>query len=370
MRRKVSVGFIGTGHFTAGNHMPNCRDNPHIHVRALCRRNRKLLEEQAEEYNPDYIATNYRELLDDSKLDWVFIGTRSQDHTRFIAEAAAAGRNVFVEKPMATTAKDCKEIVKTVRSAGIKLMVGYNRRFAPSMVEAKRLFKRRRQPAMLLYRIVDDARLWPAWPFNPKIGGGKLMSECCHIFDLLAWFTESEPVRVHAEGWVRDDNVITVKFANGTIATIVSGGLGSVAYPKELFEIFVEHSTIVLDSFVELRADGIRGATDKTFPLLRDRHKKLVRGEGFASLRKKMQLFEKGITASQRKEGAYYDTQPIMDKGHYAELDAFAQAILKGQPSPVDEVEGARATVCCLKAIESLKTGTAKTIVPKDYWKK
>lgn len=55
--KKVNVGFIGTGHFTAGNHLPNCRDNPNVHIRALCRRNMTLLKDQAKEYNPDYVTT-------------------------------------------------------------------------------------------------------------------------------------------------------------------------------------------------------------------------------------------------------------------------------------------------------------------------
>ena len=355
--RKVRVAFIGCGNFVSGNHLPNVHRNPGFHVRALCDINREALDGHREAYAPDYVTCDYREVLSDREVEAVIIGVHGE-RWPFLRDAIAAGKDVFVEKPMSMTREETDMILDLMKNhPGRRLMVGFNRRFAPIMRDVKRLFDRQPRPAMILYRIVDDATLWPAYPFDLGVGGGKLVVEVVHIFDLLRWLTGSEPVRVYAEGWEADNDIVTLRFEDDTIATIVSGGLGSKTYPKELLEIFANSTTIVADNFLELKVNGIPGEADKTYPMRQDHYADRVPGTGVWALREKLRLWREEITPEEFARKAYYSSLPSVHKGHYEEMDAFADAVRNDKASPCSEVDGARATILALKARESIRSG-------------
>jgi predicted dehydrogenase len=188
---------------------------------------------------------------------------------------------------------------------------------------------------MIHYRMVDA--VWKHWAIDPVLGGGRIISETCHIFDYLCWLTGSEPIRVFAEAGsmthprypdTQDNAVITLRFANGSIASITHGDLGHNGYPKESIEIFSGHGTIVLTNFLRLQAFGF---TEQETPI----------------------------------------ELPAIDKGHRRELEVLAEALRAGTAPPIDERAGARAMTLCFAAIESARTGkaielnTAETIAPR-----
>ena len=369
--KPVRAGFIGVGNFISGHHLPNAAKSPLWAVDAVCDINRENLSRAAEQYGPRRVTEDYRELLADPDVEVVFVGTRHDLHEKLITEAAAAGKDVFVEKPMSKTWEETRNIVRTVREWRIRLMVGYNRRFSPAMVRAREIFlaRHRGKPAMVTYRIIDDARLWPSWPMDPKIGGGKVLSEGCHIYDLLCWFLEDEPVWVQAAGTREDNNFIQMAFAKGSIASIASGGCGSAAYPKERMEVFCDGSTLVMDMFLELQVAGYDGVEDERFALTLDPYPELGEPDTVEGFRRKASEWRRsGIRADDFERKSYTGTFPTVGKGHYHEIEAYARAIRAGQPSPCDEIAGARATAVALKAIESIEDGhRPKTIERGEY---
>ena len=192
-----------------------------------------------------------------------------------------------------------------------------------------------------------------------------MLGEGCHIFDLLSWFLDEEPVEIYATGPLETDNIVVIKFRDESVATMVCGGKGGLTYPKELLEVFCNAHTLAVDSFYELRVDGPGGNLIRTFPL---------------SARSPVTLDEESMTAFYRASfaarpaedlvgphAANHLPMPSVDKGHVQAMTAFGEALVQGRPFTVGAVDGARATVCALKAYESIRLGRPVTVEPADY---
>jgi predicted dehydrogenase len=273
---------------------------------------------------------------------------------------------------MSKTWEESRRIVQAVQEAGTRLMVGYNRRFSPALAAAKAAFQSRNRgkKAMLTYRAVDDATFWPRWPFDVKVGGGKVLSEACHFFDLLCWFLEDEPVAVQCAGGREDNNLIEVAFRNGSIACVISGGCGHDGFGKERLEVFCDGSTLMMDQFLELQLNGYDGWGDANFDMADDPYPDAGPGNTVAGYRERMlRWLKRGPTEEESRTKAYYSSMPRVNKGHFEELEAYARSIRSGGPSPCDEVDGARATAMSLKAIQSLEDGQRpQPISGEDYF--
>lgn len=365
-QRIVNVGFVGVGNFVAGHHLPNVKSNPGLHIRALCDLNAELLQKRREQFSCDYVTTEIDEVLKDPQIDFVIIGTRHDQHAPLSIRAMEAGKDVFCEKPMSHFAKDMAEVVRVIRRTGRRYMVGHNRRFAPAMRAAREIVARRPRPLMVQYRIVDNAELWPDWAMLPE-NGGKILGECCHIFDLLPWLLNAEPVRIYCIGQLADNNVVALQFHDGSIAAVVSGGLGSERYPKELLEVFCGGVTVAVDNFLQLKVSGLDDVQDRFFPYKDDRWGEGVTDRGSEGYRQRMREWRRHMNPEDFARRYYYNL-PMVDKGHYMEIEEFAESIRAGRPAPANEVDAARATVCSLKAIESIKTGQPMPITPAEYF--
>ena len=100
---------------------------------------------------------------------------------------------------------------------------------------------------------------------DPEIGGGRLLGEGCHFFDLMAWVANSKPVSVigQAIGHSADDVSVVVKFADGCVGTLIYTGLGNPAFPKERLEVLAGGGVAVLDDFRSLTLSGLQGRSRK-----------------------------------------------------------------------------------------------------------
>ncbi len=366
MERETNVAAIGVGAFMARQHLPNINRNPNIRIHTLCDLNEELLAQREKEYHPEKTTTNCEDVFTDPEVDAVIVGTRGAAHSDFIAMAAKYDKHIFVEKPMTQTYGETRKVLDVLKGKNINVGIGFNRRFAPSMVEAKQLFHSyKKDSANIIYRIVDDHRIRPHYIFDMDDGGGHLLAEGCHIFDLLAWFLDAEPVEIYATGPLETDNVLIIKYSDGSIATLVCGGKGGICYPKECMEVFCDNRTLTVDTFYEMRFDGPGENFIKTFPL---------------AVKNRTEFAEDTMTEFYRKSFAArpdYDITgphaanslptPAVDKGHSQAIAAFADAIVKGEKYSINAIDGARATVCALKGYESIKANLPVKISPADY---
>jgi len=366
--RMINIGVIGSGAFMARQHLPNMLRNPRICIYAMCDLNEDLLRQRKEEFHPRVCTTDAEDVFQNPEIDIVLVGTRSSKHAYFIKKAVQYKKHVFVEKPMTMTYDETACILKMVKKSDINVGIGFNRRFAPIMVEAKRLFQKfRKGPANIVYRIVDDHRIRPAYIFDMNDGGGHLLQEGCHIFDLLSWFLEEEPVEIYATGPLETDNVVVIKYLDGSLVTLLCGGKGGLFYPKELMEIFCNHTSLVVDSFYELRLDGPGENFLRTFPL--DAKSDVILQENSMTDYYRNCFAKRPPHDVVNLQEANQLIALKVDKGHSQMLSSFTEAIIEGMRFSIDAVDGARATICALKAYESIRENKPVSISPVEYGK-
>ncbi len=368
MSSVVNIGAIGVGAFMARQHLPNIRRNPNLRIHTLCDLNAELLEQRRREYQPLRVTDRAEEVFEDPEIDAVLIGTRGARHAVFIELAARYGKHIYVEKPMTQTYDETRRVLDALKGVDINVGVGFNRRFAPAMAEARRLFQgyKAGRPANLIYRIVDDHRVRPPYVFDMQDGGGHLLAEGCHIFDLLAWFLGEEPVEIFAAGPMETDNAVIIKYAGGSLAAMLCGGKGALFYPKELLEAFCNHRTLAVDNFFELRLDGPGGNCIRTFPPAGENKIRPDEDSMTGFYRKEFAARPPEDIAEVHMGGRSFPT-PSLDKGHAQAMAEFAAAAAEGRRFSVNAVDGARATVCALKAYDSIRLSRPVAILPEEY---
>ena len=382
----VNIGCLGCGGHGLGNNYRQCADNPLIHIRAMCDLKEDLLEKGRQMYSPDYVTTDFHDMLDDPEIDAILAITSDEFHAPLSVECLRGGKHVFTEKPMGVNLEECQELIRAQRETGKIFMVGTNRRFAPIHVDLKNYLKNasvskeladNRKAPVIYYRIVDDPRNHAT--SRTDVIWDRLNREICHIFDLFNFFFECEPVRVFAMGEVENRGVIQIEYEDGGIGVIIEGGIGNVSYPKEYMEVFAHGVTAVADWFHVLRIGSDDFLDDVYYEYSgRPDHKviKKPRSDVFErsyragkdtlrhfldngtysadTMEERLRRWEELVAAGEHRPPV--ESIPV-DKGHYAEHEAFRQAIVTGAASPIDAVAGTRAFVMGRAAAESLETG-------------
>lgn len=322
----IVTAVVGCGSFARAIHLPNLAKLPEYEPRTVVDLDPRRARDTADQFSVPNHSSDYDSVLNDPEIDLIVICTPHNQHSEMAIRAVNAGKHVLVEKPMALKLNELRPVVEAVRKAGVTFTVGLNRRFSELSGAAKRLIKGRKYPLLINYRMVNDIVRHP-WALDPEIGGGRIISEAVHLFDLLYFLVGAEPIRVYAEGGnythpelpgTQDNAVITVRFADESIASITIGDLGSAAYPKERVEIFSDERTIVIDDYVRMETKGFEA--------------------------------DAGIAL------------PAVDKGFVRELESLATAIASHSPAEVTEVDGARATLCAVKTVDAIFNGSAQKV--------
>ena len=202
-------------------------------------------------------------LLADTQTDAVVISTRHDTHAEFVLRTLAAGKHVFVEKPLALKLADLTRIEEAARDQPTRcLMVGFNRRFAPHVVKIKQLLAG--APGAKTFVMTVNAGAIPAnhWAQDPAVGGGRLVGEGCHFVDLLRFLCGSAIDSFHVTRMAAstaDTVSVTLRFADGSLGTILYLANGSKAFPKERLEVFAAGRVLQLDNFRRLTGFGWPG---------------------------------------------------------------------------------------------------------------
>jgi predicted dehydrogenase len=190
-------------------------------------------------------------VLDDPSLDAIFIVTRHRTHADLVCRALHTGKAVFVEKPLALNSDELRRIVDTITSTGNdRLMVGFNRRFAPLLVRLKSDFGQQATGSVSRY-LVNAGRLEAdSWYLNSESEGSRFAGEGGHFIDALSWWAGSLPEEVFAvAGPEHDDLQATVRFKGGSSGTITYVTGGNARFPKETLDASASGRTARLDDF-------------------------------------------------------------------------------------------------------------------------
>jgi predicted dehydrogenase/threonine dehydrogenase-like Zn-dependent dehydrogenase len=206
-------------------------------------------------------TTDSDRLFADDGTDAVVITTRHDSHARFVLQALAAGKHVFVEKPLCLSLEELAEI-EAAYSGSSLLMVGFNRRFAPQVQKMKALLKGASGPKAMVMTVNAGAIPADHWTQDLEVGGGRIVGEACHFIDLLRFMAGAPIVgyeRLAMDATTQDTVTLQLRFADGSIGTVHYFANGSKAFPKERLEVFAGGGVLQLDNYRRLTGFGWRG---------------------------------------------------------------------------------------------------------------
>jgi predicted dehydrogenase/threonine dehydrogenase-like Zn-dependent dehydrogenase len=317
---RVGVGLLGAGNFATATLLPALSKDPRFVPRGIFTASGLSARDVGERHGFAYCAGSASEIVDDSQTDAVVLATRHSSHAELAVAGLRAGKAVFVEKPLAITEQQLSEVVAAQRETGGRLMVGFNRRFAPLTRKVLDALKDRPAPLTGLIR-VNAGQIAPThWIQRVEEGGGRIIGEVCHFIDLACCLAGCAPEQVFAlsadpgkSPVLTDSLTINLKFADKSVVSIVYAASGDTSYAKERVEVFCAGKVMVIDDF--------RSAT----------------------------LTTGGKTRTARLQGR--------DKGHRAEMKAFLD-VAAGKPCDVlTFADCVTSTAATFKVIESLTTG-------------
>ena len=216
-------------------------------------------------------STEVDDLWNNNDINTIAIVTRHHLHATQVVDALNNGKHVFVEKPLALNIEELKLIDKAYQKANnskpLKLMVGFNRRYAPHIIKLRELLDARQSPKSIIMTI--NAGVIPSdhWVQDELIGGGRIIGEGCHFIDLMRHLVgfgikDFKATMVgSAPGIdVRNDKVsITLAFEDGSFGTIHYFANGSSEFPKERIEVFCENAVLQMDNYRVLSGYGWSG---------------------------------------------------------------------------------------------------------------
>jgi predicted dehydrogenase len=268
-------------------------------------------------------STSTEELFSQKEINTAVIATRHDSHASLVSQALRTGRHVYVEKPLAINRQQLSEVESTyaessVRSAPPILIVGFNRRFSPHVQRMRELLRQTQGPKSLTLLMNAGAIPPEHWSHDSHDGGGRILGEACHFIDLARFLVNARIVEASA-GSMRpsaaaahclDTAHISLKFEDGSIASIQYYANGHRSFPKERIEVFASGRILQLENFRVLRGFGFRG---------------------FSSFRTWRQ-----------------------DKGHASCVQAFLSAVRSGSPSPIPAEEIFEVSRVAIEVAESL----------------
>ena len=298
-RTAGGIGIIGCGNFAARVLVPELRrQGASLAVFGSANGlSAKLLAGSAATATTETTA-----LLDHSGLTTVFIATRHDEHGELARAALRAGKNVWVEKPLALTEEDLDATMAVARSSSGFVAVGFNRRFAPLAIRLRAALAAKSGPRRFTVEINAGRLPVNHWTLDPKQGGGRIVGEACHFVDLLRFLSDSSILAVTAKSRDldgQDGGYFELAFANGDIATLNYRTDLPASLPKERIAVSGEGWSAEIANWKVLRSQNLPAA--------------------FA-----LPAWLGG---------------PARGKGHAEALAAFLSAVRNGGPAPVSLVE-------------------------------
>lgn len=299
---KIGLALIGCGSFATTTHLPNIEKlNKIFQLRAIASKKGTTAKQYAKRYGAEYCTTDHTEVFKDPNIDCVIIATRHDLHAKLVIGALNAGKAVLVEKPLALNKEELDEIKEVLsRNHPPILTVGFNRRYSPFAKRIKELTRKRVNPLHVQYRMNAGYLPLTNWTQQPA-EGGRIIGEACHIFDLFQFWTGAIPVKMEAasldpktKNLLSQDNFsVTIKYADGSVCTLLYTSQGPKSMSKEYCEVYCDGKAYILDDYRKLTVKGGGGS---------------------------MKIYGQ-------------------DKGHFEELETFANAVQKGYfPIPPHEL--------------------------------
>jgi myo-inositol 2-dehydrogenase/D-chiro-inositol 1-dehydrogenase len=327
MTTKVNVGLIGAGRIGQVHAENLAYRIPAVNLTAVADVILSSAEKCAADFQIPTVAQDPRAIFDDDTIDAVVICSSTDTHAQFIIEAAQAGKHIFCEKPIALDLSIIDEALEAVDQSGVKLQIGFNRRFDANFKQARELVAAGKIGPPHLVRITSRDPAPPPIEYI-KVSGGIFLDMTIHDFDMARYLIDSEVEEIYATGGVMvdpaigeagdvDTAVITLRYTNGVIGTIDNSRQAVYGYDQRV-EVFGSEGVVVVSNdtphtAVYSNAEGVHSA----LPL-------------------------------------YFFLERYMD-AYLAEMQVFIEAIQQDTPPPVTGVDGRIPVVMGLAAWKSYR---------------
>ncbi len=258
----LNFGLIGVGNHVKDRLLPELKKISDVSLHAICTQTGVKAKALAEKLQTAYCTSDYHEITSDEIVNTILIGTRHDTHAAIVLDAIRQEKHIFVEKPLCLTEQELDDIETEYKQAlqknSLVLMVGFNRRYSTHTQKIKQVFANKRNPLMMSYRVNAGAIPADHWIQNMAIGGGRIIGEACHFIDYMAYVANAVPVSIHANAIshhesniTQDHSVISIRFSDGSVGTLIYAAGGDLALPKERFEVFGDGVSIIMDDFVK-----------------------------------------------------------------------------------------------------------------------
>jgi predicted dehydrogenase len=320
----VRLGVLGAGLYANATLLPAIQNIKEIELVGIASSGGLHAEHSGKKFGFAYAASSDDEIINNPAINTVAILTRHDTHAELVIKALKAGKNVFVEKPLAINSVQLSAISKQLKANSPLLTVGFNRRFAPLAQKLSEFTKDHREPMHVHYRVNAGYLPFNHWTQDQTIGGGRIIGEGCHFIDFITFLVGAAPVSVSAHalpdnGKYREDNVsMTFAFPDGSIGVVDYLANGDKSFPKERVEVFCGGRIAILDDF-------------RALELIENGNRKTIKG--------------------------------AQDKGWKNEMKAFAQAIREGGQPPIPYEQLIGVTKAAFAAVESIRKNSQSIII-------
>ncbi|MFJ2582317.1 bi-domain-containing oxidoreductase [Kitasatospora aureofaciens] len=317
----VRLAFVGAGNYATSMLLPHLAQRDGVELSTVVTTTALSATNAQRKFGFAQATTDLDAVLGDPSIDAVFVVTRHSSHAELTRKALLAGKTVFVEKPLALTEDELAGVLAAVEESGNdRLQVGFNRRFAPLLREARGRFGARTGPASLRY-LVNAGRLQHgSWYLRQGTEGSRFAGEGGHFIDTASWLLEADPVSVYAAATSGNEDLqVVLRYPDGSTATLSYVTTGPAGFPKETLDLIADDKVLKLDDFVRASVYGRKRWVSSRLPKARD-------------------------------------------KGQSAELAAFIKAVRTGGPMPVP-LESLVATTAATLAVQAgLAAGAPVTL--------
>ena len=266
----LGVGLIGAGAFARTVLVPAFKEAGFDRLVSVASASGLSARRMAERAGFEKAVSGADGVIDDPEVSLVVIATPHDSHARLASQALRAGKHVYCEKPLALTVDELDDVEAAQRESGSVLFVGFNRRYSEAVGVVRDHFAGGTGPLVLTYRVNAGAVAESHW-YHDRRQGGRLVGEACHFVDTCAAIVGAPATRVAAmasgrhEVALEQSFVITMGYADGSVAAITYCSEGEVSVGKERLEVLGRRRAATIVDFKEIQIDGreVRGSFDK-----------------------------------------------------------------------------------------------------------
>jgi predicted dehydrogenase/threonine dehydrogenase-like Zn-dependent dehydrogenase len=256
------ASFVGAGNYATATLLPALQSSTKFGLNGLMTQSGRSAQGVAKQHGFAFCTDRFDDLLT-AETHAVFVTTRHDSHAKLVISALAAGKHVFVEKPLAITMPELHDVVAAEAASAGSVMVGFNRRFAPMTIAAYEHLAASSGSRVINIRVNAGTLSSDHWMFDPA-NGGRFIGEGCHFVDLACSFVASPVTEVFAFAHsssavsaVTTDNITALlRFEDGSVATIAYLSVGGASLPKEYIEVHGGGRSVTITDFKSLVLHG------------------------------------------------------------------------------------------------------------------